>query len=105
MGTKCAPNYAIFFMEEIEEKLLPNYQMKPHLWKCYIDDIFMIWQYGPAELKKFLDYLNSAHSTIKFTEEYSNEGLPFLDTFIFIENNCLLTKVNHEATDNKHYLH
>ena len=37
--------------------------------------------------------------------EMSEYGLPFLDTFIYKENNELKTRVYHKPTDNKQYLH
>ena len=105
MGTCCAPNYAIIFMAELEEEYLDTCTLKPTLWKRYIDDIFMIWKHGPEELTRFLNRLNDFHPTIKFTEEHSNEGLPFLDTYTYIEDEKLKTRVYHKPTDNKQYLH
>ena len=105
MGTRCAPNYAIIFMAELEEDYLNTCTLKPSLWKRYIDDIFMIWQHGLEELNIFLEQLNNFHPTIKFTEEHSNEGLPFLDTYTYLEDGTLKTRVYHKPTDNKQYLH
>ena len=50
MGTRCAPNYAIIFMAELEEDYLDTCIYKPTLWKRFIDDIFMIWQHGSEKL-------------------------------------------------------
>ena len=105
MGTRCAPNYAIIFMAELEKDYLNTCTLKPTLWKRYIDDIFMIWQHGSEELNIFLEQLNNFHPSIKFTEEHSNEGLPFLDTYIYLEDGTLKTRVYHKPTDNKQYLH
>ena len=71
IGTKMAPPYAILFMASLEEKFLETCVFKPWLWWRYIDDIFMIWQHGEEKLKEFLELLNAAHPTIKFTAEYS----------------------------------
>ena len=105
MGTRCAPNYAILFMANLEEEMLSTSPMEPIMWKRYIDDIFLIWNRKEEELTEFLIYLNSYHSTIKFTEEHSAGGIPFLDTFVFIENNQLKTRLYRKPTDNKQYLH
>ena len=105
MGTRCAPNYAIIFMAELEEDFLNTLEKQPHIWRCFIDDIFLIWRHGEQELKTLLDKLNEFHPTIKFTEEHSEYGIPFLDTFTYIENNQLHTRVYHKPTDNKQYLH
>ena len=79
MGTKMAPSYANIFMAELEEQLLANYPIEPALWKRFIDDILCIWP-GPTE---FLKYLNEAHPKIKFTSEYSNTNVNFLDITIY----------------------
>ena len=105
MGTRCAPNYAIIFMAELEEEFLNQSTHKPRIWKRFIDDIFMVWSHGEETLKKFLQDLNTFHDTIKFTEDHSTYGLPFLDTFTYIEENTLKTRVYHKPTDNKQYLH
>ena len=83
MGTKMAPSYANIFMAQLEEKLLANYPITPALWKRYIDDILCIWPGPLSEFKKFLKYLNDAHPTIKFTSEYSNTEVDFLDLTIY----------------------
>ena len=62
MGMKCAPSYAILFMDKL---------VRPHVWWRYIDDIFMIWQHSREKLCSFLDALNSFHETIKFTADIS----------------------------------
>ena len=83
MGTKMAPAYANIFMAELEEKLLDNYTTKPILWKRYIDDILCIWPGPQSDLKQFIDYLNKAHPTIKFTYESSYNSIDFLDITIY----------------------
>ena len=50
----------------------PNVDL--HLvWWRYIDDTIIFWQHGDKEPKKFLENLNSCHTTIKFTANYSRE--------------------------------
>ena len=82
MGTKMAPAYANLFMAELEEKLL-DYHTKPIIWKRYIDDVFCVWPGTPEDLKSFIDYLNRAHESIKFTYECSHTSIDFLDLTIF----------------------
>ena len=104
MGTRCAPNYAIIFMAEIEEDFLASQDIIPATWLRFIDDIFMIWNHPKEDLNRFITNLNNFHKTIKFTMESSDYGLPFLDTFIYKEDNTLKTRVYHKPTDNKQYL-
>ena len=52
---------ANIFMDRLEQKLLSEVQIKPHLWFRYIDDIFMVWLGSESELEDFLSYINAAH--------------------------------------------
>ena len=83
MGTKMAPAYANLFMAELEEKLLRNHTTDPILWKRYIDDILCIWPGSQQSLDHFIQYLNGAHPTIKFTCESSPHSVDFLDVTIY----------------------
>ena len=71
MGTRMAPNYAIIFMHSVKQEILKNSKLKPMIWRRFIDDVFIIWTHGKDKLEEFLDYINKAHETIKFTAEYS----------------------------------
>ncbi|MCG8624020.1 MAG: hypothetical protein MJE68_18770, partial [Proteobacteria bacterium] len=104
MGTRCAPNYAIIFMAELEEDILQQARITPTIWIRFIDDIFMVWNNTEESLEEFIMEINNYHPTIKFTKEISEFGLAFLDTFIFKEDGKLQTKVYHKPTDNKQYL-
>ena len=48
-----APPYAITFMDFLEEDILSNSLLKSLVWRRYIADIFMVWEHGEEELKKF----------------------------------------------------
>ena len=52
MGTGMAPNDAIIFMHYLETNFLSTYLMPPNIWLRFVDDIFMIWNYGEQQLKK-----------------------------------------------------
>ena len=104
MGTRCAPNYAVIFMAETEEEFLQSQTKVSRIWLRFRDDIFMVWNHTREELDIFTTDLNKFHPTIKFTMETSEFGLPFLDTFIYKEDQQLKTRVYHKPTDNKQYL-
>ena len=67
--------------------------------------MFMIWEHGEEALQEFLSHLNSAHATIKFTAEYSEESINFLDVTVLKEGNHLSTDLYAEPTDTLQYLH
>ena len=83
MGTKMAPSCANLFLAYFEANALENAPFQPHTWLRYIDDIFMIWTEGLDNLKIFIDYLNSIHPTIKFTNSHSSTNIPFLDVSVY----------------------
>ena len=89
---------------------ISNFYTLPKIHKTnnpgrFIDDVFIVWTHGKETLEKFLNYINQAHETIKFTAEYSTQEVPFLDTLVYKLNNKLATKVYHKKTDDKMYLH
>ena len=105
IGTKMAPPYAILFMAELEESILKSAILKPLVWWRYIDDIFMIWQHGEENLNAFLHALNSYHPSIKFTAEYSETKINFLDVQVIKSGNELITDLYIKPTDTHQYLH
>ena len=105
IGTKCAPSYAIFFLADLEEKLLRGSSCKPWLWWRYIDDVFLIWTHGEEKLSEFVEYLNTAHHSIKFTAEWSKESVNFLDTKVIKKGNELVTDLYTKQTDTHQLLH
>ena len=104
IGTKMAPNYAILFMGDLEEKILDSSPLKPLVWWRYIDDVFFLWQHGEESLKLFLDHLNQAHPTIKFTSDYSDTSINFLDVKVSRKGDRLATDLYVKPTDIHQYL-
>ena len=106
MGTALAPNYANLFMDRFETNALKNWDKQPLLWLRFIDDIFMIWNHGEEELKKFPTHLNSIHDKIKFTHEFSKHSINFRNTTVKIDTNQVLyTTLYEKPTDTHLHLH
>ena len=99
MGTKMAPAYANLFMGDLEQKILAQSPLKPQVWWCYIDDVFMIWPHGEEKLNEFVTLLNSSHETIKFTHEVSPSKINFLDVTVLLHNNSIATDLDVKSTD------
>ena len=101
-----APSYANIFMDRLERRLIKNAEVKPRIWWRYIDDIFIVWTEGEEKLRlKFIDYLNSAHETIKFTYKWSKHEIYFLDVKVLNESGMLETDVFIKPKDSHQYLH
>ena len=105
MGTSMAPQYANIFMANLEEQFLERVMNKPLIYLRYIDDIFMIWTHGEAELKQFHSKLNSVDPNIKLTLDYSAEQVNFLDTTVIFKDNKLITSLYRKPTHTHSYIH
>ncbi len=110
MGTRLAPSYANIFMGRLEQNILKTLEtkgLKPALYIRYIDDIFIIWNQGEEKLLEFINVFNEAHPSIKFTFEYSNEQIAFLDTRVKIDktSKTMFTDLYTKDTDTHNYLH
>lgn len=106
MGTKMAPSYANIFMGDLEEKLLNQTELKPTIWRRYIDDIFAIYRASEDEIHQHIRHLNNLHPTIKFTAEIHHNSIDFLDVTVYRgPNNELHTKVFIKPTNSGQYLH
>ena len=84
MGLPLSPTLANAFLCENEEKWLQECpeEFKPTFYRRYIDDCFLLFRHE-FHADKFLEYLNSKHSNIKFTcEKEVSKKLPFLDCAI-----------------------
>ena len=94
-------------MDKFEQKALQSAPLKPFYYGRFIDDIFMIWEHGIDKLKEFVDHMNSQHPTIKFTHEFSENQLSFLDTTVVIDHNInqVYTKLYTKPADTHSYLH
>ena len=106
IGTKFAPPYVIF-MAGLEEEIFKNPKFKPFLWLRYLGDIFCLWTEGVDKLKEFFNYLNEFHSSIKFTTEYSEKQINFLDILVTKSDSGekLCSNLYTKPTNTHQYLH
>ena len=83
MGKSISGDVTGIFMESYEEEFILNPNSNEFIlafWKREVDDVYCLWQHGPENIQRFLDYLNSQHSRMKWTIEVEKEGiLPFID--------------------------
>ena len=106
MGTKLAPSYANIFMGELEKKMLQTAPHQPYIYLRYINDIFIIWTGTLAQLHEFYDHCNNFHHMIKFTVEFSQEQITFLDTIVRrTDNGAIEFDLYCKPTDKHCYLH
>ena len=107
MGTRFAPSFANLFMGNFEHNLLQLYDKPIKLWLRFIDDIFLVFEHGEDELKRFVNLANSLVDSIKFTEEHSLDSIVFLDTRVIKDPkiHTLYTTLYLKPTDTRDFLH
>ena len=100
LGNPLGPTLANAFLGHHEIKWLDNCpsDFKPIFYRRYVDDTFILFRV-PSHVSKFLDYLNSQHSCIKFTIDIEdNNRLNFLDVDITKTENSFQTSVFRKST-------
>nr|XP_048674335.1 zinc finger protein 708-like isoform X5 [Caretta caretta]XP_048674339.1 zinc finger protein 708-like isoform X5 [Caretta caretta] len=105
MGTRMAPQYANIFMADLEQRFLSSRPLKPLLYLCYIDDIFIIWTHGKEALEEFHHDFNNFHPTTNLSLVQSTQEIHFLDTTVLINNGHINTTLYRKPTDRYSYLH
>ena len=104
MGACFAPNYANLTLG-LWEELYILCSVNPFFEKIkwygrYIDDILFLFSGSEQELLDFHSYVNSLHSNLKLTLEFSKTEISFLDLRISINENGLLnTTIYRKSTD------
>ena len=90
--TKMAPNFRNVFRRILVERFLAIVSHRPTVWWRYIDDVFALWPWGVNLLQDFMNSLNSFHPHMKFTHEFSDSSINFLDmTLIYLIDQLQLT--------------
>ena len=92
-------------MDQVESKFLQTQKFQPLVWFRYIDDIFFIWTHGEKSLKKFMMEFNNFNPNIKFTYEFSEESINFLDLNVKFSSGKIQTSLYVKPTDCHQYLH
>ena len=88
-GTKFAPPYACIFMDQVEGQFLQTQKFEPLVWFRYIYDIFFIWTHGENNLKNCMMEFNNFNPNIKFTYEFSEASVSFVDLNVKLSNGKL----------------
>ena len=105
MGTRVAPNFANVYMGRFQD-FKTEWSNCVILWVRFTDDIFLIWKGDIDSLTIFIDHLNNAATSIKFTHEISANSVNFLDTTVLKDRQGnISTDVYQKPTDTQPYLH
>ena len=108
MGCCFAPEVANLVMDAFEQKWIFSeinpYHSQIRLWLRYIDDIFFIWK-TDEDVANFLEWLNNRCEDFKFTLFSDNERINFLDLYISVQEDSLVTSLFTKPTDRNTLLH
>ena len=99
MGSPLGPLFANFYMCHIENAVLQDPALRPHIYARYVDDIFVNVE-DDQHLRALKEALE-AKSVLKFTYETSKDkAIPFLDVKVQVnEDKTFNTSVHRKATD------
>ena len=70
-------------MTYIETTTLSKTVFRTTVSKCYIHNIFSLWDMSKPDIKAFLEQANLHHPTIEFTAETFDTETAFLDTVVY----------------------
>jgi hypothetical protein len=104
MGSPLSPVLCNMYMEDLEEKAMSTFHVKPYIILRYVDDMFYEWPEDVCPVKDFFDHLNQQSPHIKFTMETENGILSFLDVKVIKSNGRITTEVYRKKTDSGLYL-
>ena len=62
MGSCLAPAYANTFMGKLEKDNINSATHKPKYYRCFIDDIFIIFEHSEEELNRFIERITHKQS-------------------------------------------
>ena len=70
-------------MTYIETTTLSKTVFRTTVWKCYIHDIFSLWDMSKPNIEAFIEQAHLHHPTIEFTAETFDTETTFLDTVVY----------------------
>ena len=73
-------------------------------WKQFLYDCFVPWTKSSEDLATLNTTLNNLHKDIRFTLQYNNKELSFLDVLVKSNEGKIGTDIFYKKTDNKQYL-
>lgn len=107
MGTRMAPSYANLFMGSFESKFITSnnpYVQNIIIYKRFIDDLFILWKGTEYEAKQFVTLLNSNPWGIKFTLNFGENEIEFLDLVVSHDKDKFITSTYFKPVDINSYL-
>lgn len=91
--------------KKVNQELGTNveFYFKKH-WKRFLDDCFILWQKSLGDFDIIFNMLNNLHPMLSFTKEQNDNGIAFLNLFIYKENGFIKSDIYYKPTDTHEYL-
>ena len=70
-------------MTYIETTTLSKTVFRTTIWKCYIHDIFSLWDMSKPDVEAFIEQATLHHPTTEFTAEIFDTETVILDTVVY----------------------
>ena len=80
-------------MDQVESKFLQTQKFQPHVCFTYIDDIFFHLDSWWKQSQTFYDGINNFNPNIKFTHEFNEASINFLDVNFKLSDGKLQTSL------------
>ena len=101
MGSPLGPTLANWFLGKIESDIFITnvfLDYAPAFYVRYVDDIFAVFD-SKAKCEQFFSYINTLHPNLRFTAEYPQGSLPFLDVEVSLLEGNIQTSVYRKPTN------
>jgi len=104
IGTPFGVEYACLFMSHQEHLIGEAYDdLKPHVNKRYIDDIFGISSMPTEKLEKYIQFVKNFHPSLEYTVTIA-KSVNMLDTTLSVEGTLIKSSLYSKETDKHTYL-
>ena len=101
MGSPLGPTLANWFLGKMEREIFIDnvfLDYAPELYVRYVDDIFATFN-SMEKCEQFFRYINTLHPNLRFTVEYPQGSLPFLDVEVTLHEGNIQTCVYRKSTN------
>ena len=101
MGSPLGPTLANWFLGKIERENIfidTLNDFNPNFYVRYVDDVFAVFD-SREKCDQFFAYINNLHTNLKFTVEYPQDTLPFLDVEVKLHDGFIETWVYRKSTN------
>ena len=86
MGNRASCAVANLFMSNLETQLAKEFEPSISYHRRFIDDKFLIWTTGEQSLKTYISRVQNQHPNIKYSFEYSETQLDYIDVTIYLDH-------------------